>query len=129
MLALTGLLAACSQTNLDASVPAPVASAPAVIGELAQNGNLKYVKNELVVGYADAANLQAIASALKGNVVATIPEIKVALVRVSGDALKLTKGAMQLSGVRYAAVNNVAIPDHHRFGRSARQPDAPCGQC
>ncbi|UQN06809.1 S8 family serine peptidase [Deinococcus sp. QL22] len=110
VLALTGLLAACSQTNLEASVPAPVASAPAVIGELAQNGPLKYIKNELVVGYADAASLQAAATALKGQVVATIPEIKVALIRVQGDALKQTKAAMRLSGVRYAAVNDVATP-------------------
>lgn len=110
VLALTGLLAACSQTNLEASVPAPVAAAP-VVGELAQNGPMKYIKNELVVGYADAASLQSAAAALKGQVVATIPEIKVALIRVQGDALKLTKGAMRLGGVRYAAVNDVVTPE------------------
>lgn len=107
VLALTGLLAACSQT----STVAPVAQQPAVMGEVAQSGNLKYVKNELVIGYADAASLQAAATALGGKVVATIPEIKSALIRVDGDALKVSKGATKLSGVRYATVNSVVTQD------------------
>lgn len=107
VLALTGLLAACSQT----STVAPVASQPAVIGEVAQVGSMKYIKNQVVVGYADAASLQAAAAALNGKVVATIPEIKSALIQVEGDALKVSRNLTELSGVRYATVNAVATQD------------------
>lgn len=88
---------------------APVASAPkADLSEhttVAQSGKLKYVQNELVVGYTDQASLNRAASTLKATVVATIPEIQVALLRVQGDGLKASSQAFRLPGLRYAQAN------------------------
>ncbi|PTA68563.1 S8 family serine peptidase [Deinococcus arcticus] len=105
VLGLTALLAACSNQS------APVAAAPAPAEQqIARSGNLQYVQNEVVVGYTTEAGLAAAAKAMGGEVVRTIPEIKTALVRVSGDALKLASRA-KVDGVRYASANAVVVPD------------------
>ncbi|MFC6663581.1 S8 family serine peptidase [Deinococcus multiflagellatus] len=105
VLGLTAMLAACSNQS------APVATAPAAAEQqLARIGNLQYVQNEVVVGYDTEAGLSAAVKAMGGELVRTIPEIKTALVRVSGDAMKLTSRA-KVDGVRYASVNPVVIPD------------------
>lgn len=110
--ALTGLLAACSQQGApQAGVPSPAAPTPAASTTVAHSGTMDYVQNELVVGYADEASLQKAAQAVGGTVVARIPEIKSALIRVPGDALKLTASTRQLAGVRYATPNVLAKMD------------------
>ena len=112
VLSVTALLAACSQQTPIASAPssaAPVATTPA--SEIALNAGQQYVKNELVVGYDTEANLQAAAARLGGTVVRTIPEIRTALIRVSGDALKASALAANLNGLRYASVNTVVQPE------------------
>lgn len=93
---LTALLAACGHQT-----PTPTT----MTGTVAQNGQMKYVQNELVVGYTDQANLDTLAASLKGQVVATIPEIKAALIRTPDDALKVTNRAFKLPGVRWAQAN------------------------
>jgi len=60
-----------------------------------------------VVGYTDQASLQNAVSKVNGVVIATIPEIRVALVRVTGDALKVSGTAMKQAGLRYALPNSV----------------------
>lgn len=112
VVALTALLAACGQQTPGM---APVASAPkADLSEhttVAQSGKLKYVQNELVVGYTDQASLNRAASTLKATVVATIPEIQVALLRVQGDGLKASSQAFRLPGLRYAQANLIVAGD------------------
>lgn len=101
--ALTALLAACGQQRPSSVVP--VAAQPS--GPVAQSGKLKYMQHELVLGYHDQASLNRAVGILGGQVIATIPEIKAALVRVDGDALKLTPRAMRMEGLRYALPNAV----------------------
>ncbi|MDV6374096.1 S8 family serine peptidase, partial [Deinococcus arenicola] len=112
ILALTALLAACGQQTPGT---AAVANAPkADLSEhatVAQSGKMKYVQNELVVGYTDAASLSNAASTLNATVVATIPEIQVALLRVSGDGLKASAQAFRLPGLRYAQPNHIVTGD------------------
>lgn len=112
--ALTALLAACSQqeapTTHAPDKAAPGASAPALT-DIARSGALEYVRNELVVGYSTEEALQEAAKTLGGTVVDRIPEIRAALIRIPGDALKLSAGTMQLAGVRYATPNVLAKQD------------------
>ena len=105
--AVTALLMACGQQ----SVSVPTGSGTAVLapaGPLVTSGNLRYVQNEMVVGYSDLASLNSAVGRVGGTLVATIPEIRVALVRTSGDALKTSSRAMRFSGLRYAVPNSVA---------------------
>jgi len=112
VLSLTALLASCSQQTPAAANPtspaSPVQATPAA--EIATVGKVSYVKNEVVVAYESDAGLQAAVSAIGGTVVQTIPEIRTALVRVGGDALKLASTASKLGGVRYASINTVVAP-------------------
>lgn len=105
VLSLTALLAACSTPT----TPEAVAPAPAEL-QIATNGNVKYVQNEVVVGYENEAGLNAAIKAMGGTLLRTIPEIRTALVRVDGDAMKLT-GRAKVDGVRYASVNAVVTPE------------------
>lgn len=103
VLGLTTMLAACS--NNSTPVSNPEVSAPAE-HQIASMGSLKYVQNEVVVGYEDQASLDAAVKAMGGTLLRSIPEIKVALVQVSGDALKVA-GRAKVDGVRYASPNAV----------------------
>ncbi|MFC4638792.1 S8 family serine peptidase [Deinococcus hohokamensis] len=108
VLGLTAMLAACSSQNTPtAAAPSTTAPADQV---LARSGNLQYVQNEVVVGYETEAGLAAAAKALGGTVLQTIPEIRAALIRVDGDAMKVASRA-KVDGVRYARVNPVLTPD------------------
>ena len=107
VLGLTAMLAACS--NNSTPVSNPEVSAPAE-HQIASMGSLKYVQNEVVVGYEDQASLDAAVKAMGGTLLRSIPEIKVALVQVSGDALKVA-GRAKVDGVRYASPNAVVMPD------------------
>ncbi|UBV44856.1 S8 family serine peptidase (plasmid) [Deinococcus taeanensis] len=105
VLTLSVLLAACSTT------PAPTTSTPlSPEPTVVSSAGLTYVQNEVVVGYQSDADLQAAAQMLRGEVVRRIPEIRTALIRVDGDALKAAARA-QASGVRYASVNAVMTPE------------------
>lgn len=104
VLALTALLSACNQPTTTATAPA----ANQTQGTLAKSGALTYVQNELVVGYSDQASLNAAAQKLGGQVVATIPEIRTALIRVPGDALKVAYRAQAVAGIRSAMPNAVS---------------------
>ncbi|WP_027481117.1 S8 family serine peptidase [Deinococcus pimensis] len=104
-LILTALLAACAQQPTTSTNPAPVASAPS--GPIGRSGALQYVSNEIVVGYTDEASLKAAAAAVNGTVVATIPEIRAALVRTQGDAIKVAPVAASVEGVAYATPHSV----------------------
>ncbi|OLV20252.1 S8 family serine peptidase [Deinococcus marmoris] len=108
VVALTALLAACGQqtpgTTSVATTPKADLSEHATV---AQSGKLKYVQNELMVGYTDDASLSRAATTLNATVVATIPEIRVALLRVSGDSLKVSSQAFRLPGLRYAQPNQI----------------------
>lgn len=115
VLALTALLAACGQQTPSSSTP----SAAGPTGPVAQSGSLKYMQHELVLGYHDQASLDRAVSTLGGRVVATIPEIKAALVRVDGDALKLSPRAMRLPGLRYAIPNAVVTGETPAPGAAA----------
>lgn len=101
-LTLTALLAGCGQPS------APTASQPVSASPtgLTSAGSLRYVQNEVLVGYTDEASLQAAAKAMNGTVLDRLPEIQTALVRVSGDALKVSAKARGVSGLRYAIVNS-----------------------
>ncbi|ACO47252.1 S8 family serine peptidase [Deinococcus deserti] len=109
VLSLTALLAACSQQSPTAVTPNPTQATP--VAEIARIGNISYVKNEVVVAYESDAGLQAAAAALNGTVVRTIPEIRTALILVSGDALKVVGKVSDLEGVRYATINTVVTPE------------------
>lgn len=105
VLGLTALLAACStQTAAPVAAPAPADT------DLATAGTTQYVRNEVVVGYDTQAGLNAAAAAMNGTVVRTIPEIRTALIRVPGDALKVAGTGSKVSGVRYARANVVVTP-------------------
>lgn len=120
VVALTALLAACGQqtpgTTSVAATPRTDLSEHATV---AQSGKLKYVQNELMVGYTDDASLSRAVSTLKATVVATIPEIRVALLRVQGDSLKVSSQAFRLPGLRYAQPNQIV---------RGEEPSAPQGQ-
>lgn len=107
VLGLTAMLAACS--NNSTPVSSPEVSAPAE-HQIASMGALKYVQNEVVVGYENQASLDAAVKAMGGTLLRAIPEIKVALVQVSGDALKVA-GRAKVDGVRYASPNAVVMPE------------------
>jgi subtilisin family serine protease len=110
--ALTALLGACSQqTSPAVQTGTPSVPGVATPAEVAHSGSMDYVRNELVVGYADEAALARAAEAVGGQVVDRIPQIRAALIRVPGDSLKLSAGTMQLAGVRYATPNVLAKPD------------------
>lgn len=114
---LTALLAACSQQGTPAGTVTPGPAAKlSETGPVAQLGQLKYRQNELVIGYHDVASLNRAAAALGGQVVATIPEIKAGLVRVPGDAAKVTTQAFRMAGVRYAQPNQVVSGERPQPG-------------
>lgn len=104
LLAITALLSACGQPN------SPTATQPksAIQAGLAQVGDLKYVENEVVISYKDQASLDSAVQKLGGTVIATIPEIRVALVQVAGDAFKEAYKVRGVSGIRYAQPNAVS---------------------
>ncbi|GGS02328.1 serine protease [Deinococcus sedimenti] len=106
LLAISAMLAACSTT------PSPTAQTPVLDANPATltSAGTRYVANEVVVGYENDSALQAAAKALNGEVVRRIPEIRTALIRVSGDAMKATSLA-KVSGIRYATVNTVMTPE------------------
>lgn len=118
VVALTAMLAACGQqtsgTTPTAALPKADLSENATV---AQSGKLKYVQNELMVGYNDDASLRRAASSLKATVVATIPEIRVALLRVEGDSLKISAQAFRLPGLRYAQPNELVTNDQAPAGQ------------
>ena len=125
IMAITALLAACGQQT--ATTPAGQGgAAPSATQATAQIGGLRYVRNELVIGYTDLAGLNAAVSRLNGTLVDTIPEIRVALVRVNGDAFKVAQQANRLGGLRYAQPNSVATGETPEPGVSAAsiQPQA-----
>ncbi|PNY82004.1 S8 family serine peptidase [Deinococcus koreensis] len=104
LVGLTALLAACSQQGTPSRAGA-LKPALNENGAVAQLGQLKYIQNELVVGYSDPEALNRVANVLGGSVVATIPEIRVGLVRFNGDAAKSSGQVFRLPGVRYAQPN------------------------
>jgi subtilisin family serine protease len=116
IIVVTSLLMACGQQTTSVPIDSGTA-AQASAGPVVTSGNLRYVQNEMVVGYSDLASLNSALSRVDATVVATIPEIKVALVRTSGDALKtssrvmnsrvMNSRAMKLDGLRYALPNSV----------------------
>jgi subtilisin family serine protease len=69
---------------------------------LASGENLTYVQNEVVVAYQDEAALQEAIRKLGATEIARIPELRAALLRVPGDALKASKALKGLPGLRYA---------------------------
>jgi len=93
-LALLGLLAACNQN----AIRPPQNPNPT----LASGENLTYVQNEVVVAYQDEAALQEAIHKLSATEIARIPELRAALLRVPGDALKASKALKGLPGLRYA---------------------------
>lgn len=93
-LALLGLLAACNQN----AIRPPQNPNPT----LASGENLTYVQNEVVVAYQDEAALQEAIRKLSATEIARIPELRAALLRVPGDALKASKALKGLPGLRYA---------------------------
>jgi subtilisin family serine protease len=93
-LALLGLLAACNQN----AIRPPQNPNPT----LASGENLTYVQNEVVVAYQDEAALQEAIRKLGATEIARIPELRAALLRVPGDALKASKALKGLPGLRYA---------------------------
>ena len=93
-LALLGLLAACNQN----AVRPPQNTGPT----LASSENLTYVQNEVVVAYQGEAALQEAIRKLGAKEIARIPELRAALLRVPGDALKASKALKGLPGLRYA---------------------------
>jgi subtilisin family serine protease len=93
-LALLGLLAACNQN----AVRPPQNPNPT----LASGENLTYIQNEVVVAYQDEAALQEAIRKLGATEIARIPELRAALLRVPGDALKASKALKGLPGLRYA---------------------------
>jgi len=93
-LALLGLLAACNQN----AVRPPQNTGPT----LASGDNVTYVQNEVVVAYQDEAALREAIRKLGAKEIARIPELRAALLRVPGDALKASKALKGLPGLRYA---------------------------
>ncbi len=93
-LALLGLLAACNQN----AIRPPQNPNPT----LASGENLTYVQNEVVIAYQDEAALQEAIRKLSATEIARIPELRAALLRVPGDALKTSKALKGLPGLRYA---------------------------
>jgi len=104
---LTVLLAACAQQA--PGIPNTGTVALPTTNPIAQNGNVSYFQNELVVGYDDLSALARVERSTGGKVIATIPEIKLALVQVSGDALKISKSVGDVDGIRSANPNYVTI--------------------
>jgi hypothetical protein len=95
------LLGACAQMPVATVQPTP--NQPVV----AEAKGLKYFKHQLTLGYRDQASLNAAAKTLGATVLETIPEIKLALLEVSGDSMKAVAKAKVLAGVSSAAVNSV----------------------
>jgi subtilisin family serine protease len=100
-LALLGLLAACNQN----AIRPPQNPNPT----LASGENLTYVQNEVVVAYQDEAALQEAIRKLGATEIARIPELRAALLRVPGDALKASKALKGLPGLRYAEPHLVMV--------------------
>lgn len=104
--ALTALLASCAQQTLTqpGADTTPLSSNPVV-----QSGNVHYIQHEVIVGYDSEEALKAALRTTNGKVIATIPEIKVALLHVNGDALKTSSAVAALDGVRYATANYATV--------------------
>lgn len=118
MLLISSLMVACntptkpnephtSTPNIPATpvTSAPSTSTPAVssLAEISQIGDQKYYTRHLVVKYRDESSLQTAAQAVSGQVLDRIPEIRTALIKVSGDALKAVHKARSVAGVLAAA--------------------------
>ncbi|WP_337845305.1 S8 family serine peptidase [Thermus sp.] len=96
ILGLAALLGACNQPTVRA--PQGPAQAP----ELASREGVTYVRDQVVVAYQEEEALQEAIRRLNAKEIARIPELKAALLQVSGDALKASRALKGLPGLRYA---------------------------
>lgn len=109
--ALTVLLAACQAPITETpEVNKPhQPSQPDVSSEVAQMGRLQYVRNEVVLRYQNMASLKSVVAQMDGELLDTLPQINLALVRVKGDAYKTANLYKQQRGIAYIQPNAVAI--------------------
>jgi len=92
ILALLGLLTACNQS----------AVLPPQDRAVASREGLTYVQNEVVIAYQNPDALEEAIRRLGAVEIARIPELRAALLRVSGDALEASQALQGLDGIRYA---------------------------
>lgn len=107
--ALTLLLAACQAPKTETPiVQQPTLPDSGHAGEIATMGSLKYVRNEVVVHYQDTADLNRTAAKLNGQILDTIPQINMALVRIDGDAYKVAN-RIQSKGGQSVFLNTMTV--------------------
>jgi subtilisin family serine protease len=92
ILALLGLLTACNQS----------AVLPPQDRAVASREGLTYVQNEVVIAYQNPDALEEAIRKLGAVEIARIPELRAALLRVSGDALEASRALEGVDGIRYA---------------------------
>ncbi|WP_420808358.1 S8 family serine peptidase, partial [Calidithermus roseus] len=93
LIVLLSLLAAC---GLQTRPPAPDGSSPALT--IPQ-------ERQLVVGYKDRANLEAIARRVGARVVATIPQLEAALLELPQGLSQAQAARRLMAQARYAEAN------------------------
>lgn len=65
----------------------------------------EYVVGQLVIGYRSASDLASVAQTLKASILTTDPQLRAALLQISGDPKAQSLEAQALDGVRYAEPN------------------------
>ncbi|MFN4074021.1 MAG: S8 family serine peptidase [Thermus sp.] len=95
LISLVVALVACSQPPSQTHLP----TSPEVI---VTSEGVRHFQGQVVVGYQDETALQEAIAKMEATEIARIPELRAALLRVKGDALKASRVLKGLAGIRYA---------------------------
>lgn len=95
------LLTACSIPST------PANQVPTSQAKAAKMGQIRYLRNELVIGYHDEAALNNTVKRLNASVISTIPQLNLALIKVHGDSFKQANRITHWPGIVYSEPNTL----------------------